>query len=70
MVERAIVENAGIGSLESRFAKMGRGVELPGNGEEMTECIKLMRSFLSLDPSARPRAVEALQDPVLEFELL
>ena len=34
--------------------------------EEVTAFVRIMRSFLALDPAQRPRAAETLLDPAFE----
>ena len=46
---------------ESFFSKSG--------AEEVAAFVRIMRSFLALDPTQRPRAVDALLDPGFEYAL-
>lgn len=60
----AMVENAERGSIESRLNES----TLRHNGaEEVNAFVRIIRSFLAFDPDKRPRAIEALCDPVFKF---
>ena len=53
---------ARLASIESELNE----TTIHSNGaEEIAAFIRIMRSFLALDPAQRPRAAEALLDPAL-----
>lgn len=63
MLRRAMVENAGLGSIES---KLNESTVYHNSAEEVAAFVRIIRSFLAFDPDKRPRAVEASCDPVLK----
>lgn len=58
-----MVENAELGSIES---KLNESTVYHSSAEEVTAFVKIVRSFLAFDPDKRPRATEALRDPVFK----
>jgi hypothetical protein len=64
MLRRAIVENAGLGSIGS---KVNESTVYHNGAEEVAAFVRIVRSFLTFDPDKRPRAVEASCDPVFKF---
>lgn len=63
MLRRAMVENAGLGSIES---KLNESTVYHNGAEEVVAFVRIIRSFLAFDPAKRPRAIEALCDPVFK----
>ena len=60
MLKRVTVEGAELTSIESELN--GRS----NDPEEVATFVRIMRSFLAFDPAKRPRAAEALLDPVFQ----
>jgi hypothetical protein len=63
-LRRAMVKNAGLGSIES---KLNESTVYHNGAEEVAAFIRIIRSFLAFDPDKRPCAVEASSDPVFKF---
>lgn len=61
MLKRAVV-GCEVAPIESELNQS----TVNSNGEEIAAFVKTLRSFLALDPSRRPRAEEALLDPVFK----
>lgn len=59
MLRRAMVENAGLGSIGS---KLNESTVYHNGAEEVAAFVRIIQSFLTFDPDKRPRAVEALCD--------
>ena len=51
------------GSIES---KINEAVVYNNGNEEIAAFIRLLKSFLVLDPNKRPSAMEALRDPIFQ----
>jgi len=64
MLRRAMVENAGLGSIES---KLNESAVYHNGAEEVAAFVRIIRAFLAFDPDKRPRAREASRDPVFKF---
>ena len=64
MLRRAIAieRSTGFGSIESSLSKL----TAYNNNDEIAAFIKLIKSFLALDPNKRPSAMEALCDPIFQ----
>ena len=64
MLRRAIAieRSTGFGSIESSLSKL----TAYNNNDEIAAFIKLIKSFLALDPNKRPSAMEALRDPIFQ----
>ena len=63
MLKRATVGGAELPPIESKL----NGSTTWNNGaEEVVTFVRIMRSFLTLDPAQRPSAAEALLDPAFE----
>ena len=63
MLKRATVGGAELAPIES---ELNESTILANNAEEVATFVRIMRSFLALDPAKRPRAAEALLDPAFE----
>ena len=65
MLRRAItaVRNIGFESIESGLSELGVHND---DNEEIAAFIRLLKSFLVLDPNKRPSAMEALRDPIFQ----
>jgi len=57
---------AGGGSLASIESKLNESTIRSNGAEEVATFIRVVRSFLALDPAKRPHAAEALLDPAFE----
>ena len=62
-MKRAIAGDAHLASIESEFKY---SAIYSDGSEEVAPFLRIMRSFLALDPSRRPCAAEALLDPAFE----
>lgn len=63
MLKRATVGGPELAPIESELNEL----TIYSNGsEEVTTFVRIMRSFLALDPAQRPRAAEALLDPAFK----
>ena len=56
-------------SLASIESELNESTTHSNGAEEVATFIRVMRSFLALDPAQRPRAAEALLDPAFEHVL-
>ena len=63
MLRRAGAESPGRGSIES---SLNEATVYHNDAEEVADFVRIVRSFLALDPAKRPRATEALCDPVFK----
>ena len=65
MLRRAIiaVRNIGFESIESGLSELSVHND---DNEEIAAFIRLLKSFLVLDPNKRPSAMEALRDPIFQ----
>ena len=63
MLERATIGGAESAPIESELKK---SILYSNGAEEVATFVKIMRSFLTLDPAQRPRAAEALADPAFK----
>jgi len=63
MLKRAVVGDTRLTPVEP---ELDESMAYKSSAEEMTTFVKIMRSFLTLDPAQRPRAAEALLDPVFK----
>lgn len=63
VLRHAMVENAERGSIESR---LNESTVCHNGAAEVTAFVRIIRSFLAFDPDKRPRAIEALCDPVFQ----
>ena len=65
MLRRAIVieGSTGFGSIESSLSKLN---VYNNDDDEIAAFIRLIKSFLVLDPNKRPSAMEALRDPIFQ----
>lgn len=63
MLTRAAVEGIKFASIES---VLNESTTHSNGAEEVSAFVRIMQSFLALDPTQRPRAVEALLDPAFE----
>jgi len=63
MLRRATVGGTSLASIES---ELNESTIHSNGGEEVAAFIRVMWSFLALDPAQRPRAAEALLDPAFE----
>ena len=63
MLRRAAVEGTKFASIES---VLNESTTRSNGAEEVSAFVRIMRSFLALDPAQRPRAAEALLDPAFE----
>lgn len=63
MLERVTLGGAESGSIESELSDLAL---YHNSEEELSTYVRIMRSFLALDPAKRPRAAEALLDPALK----
>ena len=65
MLRRAItaVRNIGFESIENGLSELSVHND---DNEEIAAFIRLLKSFLVLDPNKRPSAMEALRDPIFQ----
>ena len=65
MLRRAItaVRNIGFESIENGLSELSVHND---DNEEIAAFIRLLKSFLVLDPNKRPSAMEALCDPIFQ----
>jgi len=63
MLKRATAGGAELALIES---ELNRSVLYSNGAEEVATFVRIMRSFLTLDPAQRPRAAEALLDPAFK----
>ena len=65
MLRRAItaMRNIGFESTESGLSELSVHND---DNEEIAAFIRLLKSFLVLDPNKRPSAMEALRDPIFQ----
>ena len=59
MLKRAVVRGAKLAPIESDLNRLLHYDDGPG---EIATFVRIVRSFLTLDPAQRPRAAEALLD--------
>jgi hypothetical protein len=63
MLKRATVGGAELTPIES---ELNESTVYSNGAEEVATFVRIMRSFLALDPAKRPRAAEALLDPAFK----
>ena len=64
MLKRATVGGANLAPIEY---ELNESTVYNNNGaEEVATFVRIMRSFLALDPARRPRAAEALLEPAFK----
>lgn len=63
MLRRTTVEGTELASIES---ELNESTTHSSGAEEVAAFVRIMRSFLALDPTQRLRAAETLLDPAFE----